>query len=1120
MLRRYLLLLLLLAASGWAQEAGIVVTTAQVDAAVAQVTANLAADDPARANLLKLYDGARSALAATARHQADREKYAEARAGAAREAATIQAGLVERQVSVGTVGGRSGKLSLADLEQQIQVSKADLEALKGRLADIQGRINGMPNRATEIRNRLTQLVTVIPDLQSRLAQLPKTVTPVSEGEANLWLAQAQADSAVAEKAALDEELLSQPMRLQLLTARQDRTRHDIQDLERSLQAMERQASVLRQGEASQAYADAEKELVGARGKHQLVQQLADENAALSALFVERGSDIEQSRKREQKAGDLAERIEADLKSIEHKLSVLGLSTAVGQILREQQIQLPKVREIKAEISAVGKQRTASSVRQIELEEDRRRLLDTGQFADHLLLDLDEATAREIRPDLLDLLRKRRGLVKQALELESLYGGSLGNLEFNLQRYSLAIDEYKRFIQERLLWIPTRAPFSLIRGTALPAQLGELFVAERWLHEIRQLPAALAGKPLLALMLVLVLVLAYNAPRIRSRIVASSREVGFVRTDAFSNTLLALGLSLLLSIVWPLVMWIIARLLEPQDSRSDLGLALHTALAQGALYFWVLEFMRAVLMPKGLIAAHFRWPVQRTELTYKRVVWLERTFLPALILVLFTLALYPTEVGGALGAVGVIVLLLSVAVFFRDTPQYMQGKVSVLLGDEAPAKDSVPGRVVRHLLVWVPASAVIAVLLGYSYAALTLSLLLVKTVGAFVLVFLLNELAMRWLSIARRRMVARARVEAEHATATEVETAAAAEALESDPELLSDEGTKLINLLSLLGLVAAILAIWAEVVPAMGILDSLQLWTRQGVVDGVELPVPVTLADIFKAVVIAALGWTALRRVPGLLEIFLRQKAGVAAASAYAATRVFQYAATGILVVVVMSSLGGNWSQIQWAVAALSLGIGFGLQEIVANFISGLIILFEQPIRVGDTVTVGTTSGRVTKIRIRATTIRDFDRRELLVPNKEFITQQLLNWSLSDQVTRWVVEVGVAYGSDIERAMFEIRDALRAQPLILKDPEPTVTFELFGESSLLIRARYFMDQLDHKPQVSSDLMLDINRRLKEKGIVIAFPQRDVHIDTRQPLEIRMVEGGRQQARAAPDQPGEA
>ena len=190
-------------------------------------------------------------------------------------------------------------------------------------------------------------------------------------------------------------------------------------------------------------------------------------------------------------------------------------------------------------------------------------------------------------------------------------------------------------------------------------------------------------------------------------------------------------------------------------------------------------------------------------------------------------------------------------------------------------------------------------------------------------------------------------------------------------------------------------------------------------------------------------------------------------------------------------------------AALSLGIGFGLQEIVANFISGLIILFEQPVRVGDTVTVGGVSGRVTKIRIRATTIRDFDQRELLVPNKEFITQQLLNWSLSDQVTRWVVEVGVAYGSDVDKAIAIIQDAIRRQPLILADPEPLVTFDEFGDNSLIIRTRFFMEQLDKRLQVASNLRLDINRRLNDEGIVVAFPQRDVHLDTTRPLEVRMI-----------------
>jgi potassium efflux system protein len=121
------------------------------------------------------------------------------------------------------------------------------------------------------------------------------------------------------------------------------------------------------------------------------------------------------------------------------------------------------------------------------------------------------------------------------------------------------------------------------------------------------------------------------------------------------------------------------------------------------------------------------------------------------------------------------------------------------------------------------------------------------------------------------------------------------------------------------------------------------------------------------------------------------------------------------ILLVLGTLGVSWMHLQWMAAALSVGIGFGLQEIVANFVSGLIILFERPIRVGDTVTVGDTDGVVTKIRIRATTIRNWDRKELLVPNKEFVTGRLLNWSLSDPVTRIVLVVGVAYGSDVDRA---------------------------------------------------------------------------------------------------------
>ena len=176
--------------------------------------------------------------------------------------------------------------------------------------------------------------------------------------------------------------------------------------------------------------------------------------------------------------------------------------------------------------------------------------------------------------------------------------------------------------------------------------------------------------------------------------------------------------------------------------------------------------------------------------------------------------------------------------------------------------------------------------------------------------------------------------------------------------------------------------------------------------------------------------------------------------------------------IAFGSLGLSWGQVQWLVAALGVGIGFGLQEIVANFISGIILLFERPIRIGDVITIGDTDGVVTRIRSRATTIRNWDGKELLVPNKEFITGRLLNWSLSDQTTRVILSVGIAYGSDVRLAMRLLEEAAGENENVLDDPDPSVIFETFGDNALAFRAYFWLRvtrPLD-RHRVQSRLML--------------------------------------------------
>ena len=189
--------------------------------------------------------------------------------------------------------------------------------------------------------------------------------------------------------------------------------------------------------------------------------------------------------------------------------------------------------------------------------------------------------------------------------------------------------------------------------------------------------------------------------------------------------------------------------------------------------------------------------------------------------------------------------------------------------------------------------------------------------------------------------------------------------------------------------------------------------------------------------------------------------------------------------------------VQWLAAAMTVGLGFGLQEIFANFVSGLIILFERPVRVGDTVTICGISGTVTRIRARATTISDADRKELIVPNKEFITGQLVNWTLTDPVQRMVVKIGVAYGSDPGQVTQLLLKAAHDQPEVLRDPAPSACFVDFGNSNLDFELHMFLAGLDKFSAVRHNVNMSIELLFREAGIEMAFPQQDIHIRTLPP-----------------------
>jgi potassium efflux system protein len=274
------------------------------------------------------------------------------------------------------------------------------------------------------------------------------------------------------------------------------------------------------------------------------------------------------------------------------------------------------------------------------------------------------------------------------------------------------------------------------------------------------------------------------------------------------------------------------------------------------------------------------------------------------------------------------------------------------------------------------------------------------------------------------------------------------------------------------------------------LDSIKLWTVNGATP--EEKLPVTLANLLLAIPAAVMTIVAAKNLPGLLEIALLQHLPLENAVRYAITSISRYTILMLGIAMTFNSLGVRWASVQWLVAALGVGLGFGLQEIFANFVSGLILLFEQPVRVGDVVTVGDTTGTVSKIRMRATTVMNFDQQELVIPNKDLVTGRLLNWTLSDSTNRMILDIGVAYGTDTTRACQILREICIEHPNVLKDPEPTAFFEIIGDSTLQLKVRLFLSSLDLRLPTRHDLLTKVHERFKEEGIEMSYPTRDLHI----------------------------
>ena len=254
---------------------------------------------------------------------------------------------------------------------------------------------------------------------------------------------------------------------------------------------------------------------------------------------------------------------------------------------------------------------------------------------------------------------------------------------------------------------------------------------------------------------------------------------------------------------------------------------------------------------------------------------------------------------------------------------------------------------------------------------------------------------------------------------------------------------------------------------------------------------VTLASLISFVVFLLLAFVVSRVLQRTMKRVYSRR-GIDEGVQYALNRLLHYAVLAIGIFLALDNLGISVTALAGVGAILAVGIGFGLQNIAQNFVSGLILLLERPVKRGDFVEVGSSKGTVREIRGRATLVTTVDNVDILVPNGQFITEPVVNQTFVNRRIRIRVDVGVAYGSDTELVRNTLERVGRAHEMVMEDPAPKVWFTSFGDSSLDFALLVWIDEPILQPQIASDLRFAIDQAFRAAGVEIPFPQRDLHL----------------------------
>ena len=778
-------------------------------------------------------------------------------------------------------------------------------------------------------------------------------------------------------------------------------------------------------------------------------------------------------------------------ALDEQINVLRGSLLLSKILYQQKQALPRLQKMDKNLAD-----EIADIRlyQFEINQQRELISNPIAYVDNLLSTqpADQVTP-QLRKTLLELVNTRSDLLDRLnRELSSLLSESI-NLQLNQKQLLSTAQGLRATLEEQMFWIPSNKPLDLDWLESAPRHLKQQLVTLPWGSSVTELAEGLIQRPLLFLPFVLVVIaLLWKRRYLYNKLNDIHKDIGHFKRDSQWHTPLAILINILLAMPVSLALALCGYALQT-DAR---GMNANTgaALMQMAEAWLVFYTAYRILAPGGVAELHFRWEKPLVAFLQN---WIRR--LGLVVLALVAVVAFAEQQPAALAddVLGILVVLTCYA-----TMAWLLCRL--ILNDQTEKKAYRVRKLLGFAFALLPLALFVAVCFGYYYTALKLSDRLINTLYLLMLWLVVEATFVRGLSVAARRLAyQRALAKRQAAKEAGEGNDAIVEEPTLDIEQVNQQSLRLIRLALLAAFIGVLYWVWADLISVFSYLDNITLYEYTSGTGANMSMVPISIGDVLGALIIVGISIALARNLPGLLEVLVLSRLDLAQGSAYATTTLLTYVIIGVGFVATLSTLGVSWDKLQWLVAALSVGLGFGMQEIFANFISGIMILFERPVRIGDTITIGNLSGTVSKIRIRATTITDFDRKDIIVPNKTFITGQLINWSLTDTITRVTLKLGVDYGSDLDLVKSLLLKAAQENPRVLKEPEPHVYFLSFGQSTLDHELRMHVRDLGDRNPVIDEVNRFINREFKEHHINISFQQMEVYLKNTSNQEYKLV-----------------